>query len=48
MPETTAYLLLGLAVTAIIMLFLIGSMVVRQRNLHKDIQLIDQLGQDQS
>ena len=44
MPDTTAYLILGLAVTAIIMGAYIVSMAVRQRNLDRDIELIQQLG----
>jgi heme exporter protein D len=43
MPDTQAYLLLGLAVTFVIMALLIGSMVIRHRNLLKDIELLEQL-----
>ncbi len=43
MPDTQAYLLLGLAVTFVIMGLLIGSMVIRHRNLLKDIELLEQL-----
>lgn len=43
MPDTQAYLILGLAVTFAIMTLLIGSMIIRQRNLLKDIELLEQL-----
>ena len=43
MPETTAYLFLGLAAIAMIMLVVIGSMVVRYRNLQQDIKTLEQL-----
>ena len=43
MPDTTSFLMLGLAVTAIIMGAYIISLVVRQRNLDRDIELIQQL-----
>lgn len=46
MPDTQAYLILGLAATVIIMALLIGSMVVRHRNLLKDIELLEQLRDD--
>ena len=42
-PETTAYLLLGLAVVAGIPLLLIGSMLIRYRNLQQDLKTLDQL-----
>jgi NhaP-type Na+/H+ or K+/H+ antiporter len=42
-PDTSAYLLLGLAVLVIILTLLIGSMVVRFRSLRKDEQVIEQL-----
>ncbi|MDX2161874.1 MAG: hypothetical protein SF162_11160 [bacterium] len=35
-PETTPYLILGIAVAAAVMLILIGSMMLRRRNLLKD------------
>jgi hypothetical protein len=43
MPETTPYLYLGLAVTAVIMFALIGSMVLRWRNLQRDLKTLEQL-----
>jgi len=46
MPETTAYLLLGLAAITLILLALIGSMVVRYRNLQQDIKTLEQLDSD--
>jgi hypothetical protein len=42
-PDTAAYLILGLAVVALIGLGFIASLIVRQRNLEKDLQLIEQL-----
>ena len=45
-PDTTAYLILGLVVTAIIMGAFITSMMVRQRNLDRDIELIQQLSEE--
>jgi hypothetical protein len=47
-PDTAAYLYLGLAALAIIMGAFLASMVVRYRNLQKDLQLIDQLKEDKS
>ena len=46
-PDTLNYLLLGLAVVTFIATGLIGSMVVRYRNLQKDLQLIEQLRDEQ-
>jgi hypothetical protein len=43
MPDTQAYLILGLVVTFAIIALLIGSMVIRHRNLIKDIELLEQL-----
>lgn len=45
-PETTAYLLLGLGVVVGILLLLIGSMVVRYRNLKQDLKTLEQLEND--
>jgi hypothetical protein len=42
-PDTEFYLSLGLAVSALIMLLLIGSMVVRYQNLRQDMRVIQQL-----
>jgi len=42
-PETTAYLLLGLAVTLIIMLGLIGSLITRYRGLQQDLKTLESL-----
>ena len=42
-PETTAYLLLGLGVIVGFLLVLIGSMVVRYRNLKQDLKTLEQL-----
>ena len=46
MPDTGAYLILGLVVVAVIMGGFILSMVVRFRSLSRDIELIRQLAED--
>jgi hypothetical protein len=46
MPDTGAYLILGLAATALIMGALIASFVVRHRNLTRDIELLRKLADD--
>ncbi|NDJ60749.1 MAG: heme exporter protein CcmD [Chloroflexi bacterium] len=45
-PENAAYLLFGLGVTFAILAILIGSMVLRYRNLRKDMEVIEQLRED--
>lgn len=45
-PDTFGYLILGLGVVSAIVALFIGSMVVRHRNLQKDLQMIEQLRQD--
>jgi hypothetical protein len=47
MPETGSYLILGLAMTFLIIAFFIASMVIRYRNLQKDIHLLEQLAEDE-
>lgn len=47
MPETTPYLILGLVVSAVLVLGLLGSMVLRQRNLERDLLLIEELARDE-
>ncbi|MFN8449827.1 MAG: hypothetical protein U0521_14895 [Anaerolineae bacterium] len=44
-PDTTAYLLLALAVFFGIMALFIVSMVIRANNLHKDVDMIEKLGE---
>lgn len=44
--ETTAYLILGLIVAFSWLTLFIGSMVLRYRNLKKDMALIEQLADD--
>lgn len=46
-PETANYLILGLAAVAVIMLVLVGSMVIRQRNLQRDAEVIAELEKQQ-
>ena len=46
MPDTGAYLLLGLFATALILGTFILSMVMRHRSLARDEELIRQLAQD--
>ena len=45
-PDTGAYLILGLVVVAVILGGFILSMVVRHRSLSRDIELIRQLAED--
>ncbi|MEQ8672091.1 MAG: hypothetical protein RLP44_08135 [Aggregatilineales bacterium] len=45
-PANDPYLILGIVATAVLMLGLIGSYFLRQRNLQKDIALIQQLRED--
>jgi hypothetical protein len=47
MLETTAYLILGLAVTAVLMGALIGSFVTRWNSLKQDMQTLEQLARDE-
>jgi hypothetical protein len=42
-PDTGSYLILGLAVVAIIMVILLASMAIRFRNLRKDAETIRRL-----
>lgn len=43
MPDTVSYLYLGLAVVAVLGFGFIGSMVLRYRNLQKDLDVIERL-----
>ncbi len=45
-PDTVSYLILGLVVGFGILFAYIGSMIARYRNLQKDIQVLEQLGED--
>jgi hypothetical protein len=45
-PDTLPYLILGLVVTFGILAAFIGSLVARYRNLQKDVELLEQLGND--
>jgi hypothetical protein len=45
-PETLNYLILGLVAIAVIMGLLIGSFVIRQRNLEQDLRLIQELSDE--
>lgn len=42
-PMTTPYLYLGLVATAVITIVFIGSLIIRQRNLQKDLQTLETL-----
>lgn len=46
MPDTTAYLWLGLGVTALVMFALIGSMLARYRSLRQDLKTLEQLDEE--
>lgn len=48
MPDTGAYLLLGLAVVFTILGGYIASLIVRHRNLDRDLDLIRQLAEDEN
>lgn len=45
-PNTSSYLLLGLAVSAIILLGFVASLILRHRSLQRDLQTLDQLQRD--
>ena len=45
-PDTFGYLVLGLAAVSAIVILFIASMVIRNRNLKKDLKMIEQLGDD--
>lgn len=45
-PDNSEFLYLGSAFSAVIMLALLGSMVLRHRNLQKDLQMIEQLAEE--
>ena len=47
MPDTSAYLYLGLAAITVIMLMLIASMVLRYRSLQQDIKTLEKLDDPQ-
>jgi hypothetical protein len=46
-PNTTEYLWLGLAASAVVLLVFIGGLVLRQRGLRADLRVIEQLGRDE-
>jgi hypothetical protein len=46
-PDTLPYLILGLVVAFGILAAFIGSMIARYRNLQKDVELLEQLGDEQ-
>jgi hypothetical protein len=45
-PETTGYLLLGLAAIALILLILIGAMLARYRSYQRDLQTLEEIEDD--
>jgi len=45
-PDTTSYLILGLVVVSTIIVLFIASMVIRYRNLQKDLQMLQELGEE--
>lgn len=47
MPDTGSYLLLGLAVSAIILGVYTVSLWMRQRNLDRDLELLRKLAEDE-
>ena len=48
MPETGEYLILGLIAVAALVGLLVASVIVRYRNLQKDIELIQSLKDEES
>ena len=46
-PDTIAYLYLGLAAVSIIAVGFVGSIILRFRNLQKDLQVMEQLRDEQ-
>lgn len=42
-PDTTAYLYLGLAVVAVILMVFVASLVIRFRNLQQDAKIMAEL-----
>lgn len=47
MPDTSAYLILGLASVAVILGAFVASLFVRQRNLNRDLELIRRLSEEE-
>lgn len=47
MPDTGAYLILGLAVTAVILGLFVVSLFARHRSLERDLELIHRLAEDE-
>lgn len=47
-PDTTNFLILGLGAVFVFVIGYIGTLFVRQRNLQKDRELIEQLEQEDS
>ena len=45
-PDTLSYLIMGLAVTFAVLVILLGSIVIRHRNLSRDLELIERLQAD--
>jgi hypothetical protein len=46
MPDTGAYLILGLVAVTVIIGFFVVSLVIRHRNLQRDLELIQKLAED--
>ncbi len=46
-PQTTDYLILGLAVVFAILGLFVASLVIRYRSLEKDVQVIEKLTEEQ-
>lgn len=47
-PDTTGYMLLGFAVTIIILIALVGYFVLKVRNLRSELQTLEQLEAEDS
>lgn len=46
-PQTTDFLILGLGVSFVLFAGYLASMVIRVRNLQKDVELIEKLSRDE-
>jgi NADH:ubiquinone oxidoreductase subunit 4 (subunit M) len=42
-PETTNYMIMGYAVFSVVMIIYLASLVVRQRNLQRDIEVLEEV-----
>jgi hypothetical protein len=48
MPDTMGYMVLGYALTVIILAGLVGYLVLKTRNLHKELAMLEMLAEEDS